>query len=61
MCKIIADGTDAAAAIKNKTGAEVTKEQAAMGTIAYGILKEHNVSGNMDKLQIKFDKLNISD
>ena len=35
----------------------MTREQAAEQTIAYGILKEHNVSGNMEKLQIKFDKL----
>ncbi|MCR5669599.1 MAG: hydratase, partial [Butyrivibrio sp.] len=30
-------------------------------TIAYGILKSHNVSGNMDKLNIKFDKLTSHD
>ena len=39
----------------------VTKEEAAKNTIAYGILKEHNVSGNMEKLQIKFDKLTSHD
>lgn len=27
------------------------------GTLSYNILKSHNVSGNMDKLQIKFDAL----
>ncbi len=26
-------------------------------TMAYNILKDHNTSGNMEKLQIKFDKL----
>ena len=59
--ELIADGSDAAAAIQHKTGTAVTKEQAAENTIAYGILKEHNVSGNMDKLQIKFDKLTSHD
>ena len=59
--ELIADGNDALAAVKSKTGVEITKEQAAENTIAYGILKEHNVSGNMDKLQIKFDKLTSHD
>ena len=39
----------------------VSREEAAKNTIAYGILKDHNVSGNMDKLQIKFDKLTSHD
>ncbi len=59
--ELIADGKDAAAAIQNRTGAAVTKEEAAKQTIAYGILKEHNVSGNMEKLQIRFDKLTSHD
>ena len=59
--ELIADSNDAAAEIQHKTGAAVTKEQAAQNTIAYGILKEHNVSGNMEKLQIKFDKLTSHD
>ena len=33
----------------------VTKEEAAKNTIAYGILEAHNTSGNMDSLKIKFD------
>ena len=37
------------------------KEEAAKQTIAYGILKEHNTSGNMNQLQIKFDKLTSHD
>ena len=36
-------------------------EKAAENTIAYGILKEHNTSENMDQLQIKFDKLTSHD
>ena len=39
----------------------VSKEDAVQNTIAYGILKDHNVSGNMEKLQIKFDKLTSHD
>ena len=37
--------------------APVSAEEARCGTIAYSILSAHNVSGNMDKLQIKFDAL----
>ena len=37
------------------------KEEAIKGTIAWGILKEHNTSGNMEKLQIRFDKLTSHD
>ncbi len=40
---------------------KVTKEEAAKNTIAYGILEAHNTSGNMEKLQIKFDKLTSHD
>ena len=54
--ELVADDAQAAAAIKSRTGREVAKAEAAQGTIAYGILKDHNVSGNMDKLQVKFDK-----
>ena len=35
--------------------------EAAKNTMAYGILKAHNTSGNMEKLQIKFDKLTSHD
>ena len=37
------------------------KEEAAKNTIAYSILSAHNTSGNMDNLQIKFDKLTSHD
>lgn len=59
--ELIADNAEAIAAIKAKTGKEVCKEDAAKETIAYGILKEHNTSDNMDKLRIKFDKLTSHD
>lgn len=39
----------------------VSREKAAENTIAYSILKSHNISGNMEKLQIKFDKLTSHD
>ena len=59
--ELVPDGTNAIEEVKGKTGAAVTKEQAAENTIAYGILKNHNTSGNMEKLQIKFDKLTSHD
>lgn len=42
-------------------GRKVEKEEAAKGTMAYEILKEHNTSGDMEKLKIKFDKLTSHD
>ena len=39
----------------------IVKEEAAKNTIAYSILEAHNTSGNMEKLQIKFDKLTSHD
>lgn len=59
--EIIADAQDACAAVKSKTGLDVTKKEAAEQTMAYGILKSHNTSGNMERLQIKFDKLTSHD
>lgn len=59
--EIVPDSADAAAQIKNKTGKEVSKAEAAKNTIAYGILEQHNTSGSMEKLKIKFDKLTSHD
>ena len=60
--EVVADNQDAAAILKSKLGDNVpSKEEAAKGTIAYGILEAHNTSGNMDKLKIKFDKLTSHD
>ena len=39
------------------TGTKPCPEEAAKGTIAYSILKSHNISGNMDHLQIRFDSM----
>lgn len=49
-------------ALKNQLGSNyLSKEEAAKNTMAYNILREHNTSGNMDALQIKFDKLTSHD
>ncbi|HJC49337.1 MAG TPA: hydratase [Candidatus Anaerostipes avistercoris] len=47
--------------LNQMTGSVPAKEDASKQTIAYGILKDHNTSGNMEKLQIKFDKLTSHD
>ena len=59
--EIVEDGPEAEAQLAAKTGTEVTQQDAAQATISYGILKAHNTSGSMDKLQIKFDKLTSHD
>ncbi|MBP5416385.1 MAG: hydratase [Clostridiales bacterium] len=59
--EIIPDNQEAAAAILSKTGKNVSKEDAKKETIAYGILRDHNTSDNMEKLKIKFDKLTSHD
>ena len=59
--EIIADGPKAQAELAAKTGRTVSKEEAKKQTIAYGILENHNTSGNMEKLKIKFDKLTSHD
>ncbi len=58
---IVPDNAEAQAAITAKTGKMIQKEEASKSTIAYGILKEHNTSDNMDKLKIRFDKLTSHD
>lgn len=59
--ELIADGAEASAAVKKITGREISRKEAAKETIAYGILAQHNTSGNMDKLKVKFDKLTSHD
>ena len=46
---------------ENQANLPVAKEEATKNTIAYSILKAHNKSDNMEKLQIKFDKLTSHD
>ncbi len=59
--EIIADGPDGCQAVFNRTGKNVTKEEAKKETISYGILERHNTSGNMDRLKLRFDKLTSHD
>ncbi len=60
--EIIEDNEQAMSILSNKIGAAVpSKEEAAKGTIAYGILEAHNTSDNMSKLKVKFDKLTSHD
>ena len=58
---LIPDGPEASAAVKAASGVEISQVEAKKGTIAYGILENHNTSGNMDKLKVKFDKLTSHD
>ena len=60
--EVVETGAGSEELLKNKLGDKyLTKEDAAKNTMAYGILNEHNTSGNMNKLQIKFDKLTSHD
>lgn len=59
--EIIEDSPGASAILAGKMAEVPSKEEAKKQTIAYGILKEHNTSGNMEKLQIRFDKLTSHD
>lgn len=59
--EIIADTAEAPAVLAGKMAEVPSREEAKRQTIAYGILKEHNTSGSMEKLQIRFDKLTSHD
>ena len=59
--EIIADTAEGASILAGKLGNVPEKEEAKKQTIAYGILKDHNTSDNMDKLKIRFDKLTSHD
>ena len=59
--QVIPAGGEAAAELKSAAGVSPAPEEAKKNTIAYGILKAHNTSGNMEDLQIKFDKLTSHD
>ena len=58
---LIPDDADAKARLQAEGVCPVSKEGAATGTMAYHILKEHNVSDDMQELRIKFDKLTSHD
>ena len=47
--------------VEQKTGQKISREEAVKQTMAYRILESHNTSGNMERLQIKFDKLTSHD
>ncbi|UZT82563.1 hydratase [Caproicibacterium sp. BJN0003] len=49
------------AALPSLVGKTVSKEEATKGTMAYGILKAHNTTDHMDKLQLKFDSMTSHD
>ena len=58
----LVNGTDIvpeqdAAKLRQLTGRTVSKEEGRKGTIAYSILKNHNTSGSMEHLKIKFDAM----
>ena len=55
--QVVTDAQEAA----RLAGRPVSKDEAAKGTIAYGILKAHNKSGDMDHLQMRFDSLTSHD
>lgn len=42
---------------KGEIPKEISKEDAMKNTMAYSILEKHNVSGNMNKLKLKFDAM----
>ena len=58
---VIPDSAEASLAVKAACGADITKDEAKKNTIAYGIWADHNTSGNMEKLKIRFDKLTSHD
>ena len=59
--ELVEDTGDVAQAVTAKTGSAPDKEAAKKGTMAYGILTSHNISGNDKDLQIKFDKMTSHD
>ncbi|MBE5842039.1 MAG: hydratase [Butyrivibrio sp.] len=58
---LIADDAEASSKLQAHGVADISKDKAKENTIAYGILKAHNTSGNMEKLCVKFDKLTSHD
>ena len=57
---IVEDNNEASMQLSN-LGKTTDKASAKKSTMAYSILESHNTSGNMDELQIKFDKLTSHD
>lgn len=59
--EIVADGSQANAILAASCGRKIDREEARKQTIAYGILRDHNCSDNMEQLKIKFDKMTSHD
>ena len=59
--QLIADDQEAQAKLKSMAGVCPSKEEASKNTISYEIMKDHNTSGDMQNLRIKFDKLTSHD
>ena len=53
--EIVPEAEDAK--VKALTGKDADKESARKGTIAYSILEQHNVSGDMEHLKLRFDAM----
>ena len=51
------DTEEASARIRQMTGKEPDRQQARRETMAWSILHSHNLSGDDEKLQIRFDKM----
>ncbi len=58
--ELVADTEEAGSVLASK-GISITKDEASRNTMAYGILKEHNTSDDMEHLKIKFDKMTSHD
>jgi len=54
---IVPDTEEASARIRQMTGKEPDRQQARRETMAWSILHSHNLSGDDEKLQIRFDKM----
>ena len=54
--KVLEDGADIEERL-GKLGVSITKEEAKKNTLAYGILRAHNQSEDMENLKLKFDCL----
>ncbi|MCR4671891.1 MAG: hydratase [Lachnospiraceae bacterium] len=59
--EVFEDTPEGQQALASALGNVPVKEEAARGTMAYGILEAHNTSGSMEQLKIKFDKLTSHD
>ena len=55
--EIIVDDANASALLQQKVGTAPSKEEASENTMAYGILKNHNTTEDMQHMKIRFDTL----